>query len=167
MRSISFVLMPRGAFTGISVCFLFSRSIFLKMGTVYDCPSQGWAKPSPTEGKPGRMPVPSRLKVFSRSGTYIHPLYGLPFHVFRQVPFSSHADFRSFFSNLPPPLCTSIFTSSGEPHQPVIFVLATKVIPGLDGNVRSSLLFFPKIAFFPMSRARQKAPPFIFPLSLP
>ena len=151
---------------GFQCAFFFSRSIFLKSGTVHDRPSRG-AKPSPTEGKPGRMPVPSRLKVFSRSGTYIHPLCSLPFHVFRQVPFSSHADFGSFFSNLPPPLFTSIFTSSGEPHQFVIFVLATKVIPGLDGNVRSNLLFFPKIAFFPMSRARQKAPPFIFPLSLP
>lgn len=55
------------------------------------------AKPSPTEGKPGRMPISSRLKVFSRSDMDIHPLCGLPFHVFRQVPFSSYTDFRRFF----------------------------------------------------------------------
>ena len=131
---------------GFQCAFFFSRSIFLKSGTVHDRPSQGWSKPSPTEGKPGRMPVPSRLKVFSRSGTYIHPLCGLPFHVFRQVSFSSHTDFRRFFSNLPPPLFTSIFMSSGEPHQSVIFVLGAKVIPGLDGKARSSLLFSVKIS---------------------
>ncbi len=88
----------------------------------------------------------SRLKVFSRSDMDIHPLCGLPFHAFRQVPFSSHTDFRRFFSNLPPPLFTSIFTSSSEPHQSVIFVLGAKVIPGLDGNARSSLLFSAKIS---------------------
>ncbi|EXZ98007.1 hypothetical protein M087_4476 [Bacteroides fragilis str. S23 R14] len=36
--------------------------------------------------------------------------------------------------------------SSGEPHQSVIFVLGAKVIPGLDGNARSSLLFSAKIS---------------------
>ncbi|EYA67214.1 hypothetical protein M139_0231, partial [Bacteroides fragilis str. S23L24] len=44
---------------GFQCAFFFSRSIFLKSGTVHDRPSQGWSKPSPTEGKPGRMPVPS------------------------------------------------------------------------------------------------------------
>ena len=146
MRPISFVLMLGGTFTGLQLASLFNRSIFLKAGTMYDRPSNKWAKPSPTEGKPGRMPISSRLKVFSRSDMDIHPLCGLPFHVFRQVPFSSHTDFRSFFSNLPPPLFTSIFTSSGEPHQSVIFVLGAKVIPGLDGNTRSSLLFSAKIS---------------------
>lgn len=113
---------------------------------MYDRPSNKWAKPSPTEGKPGRMPISSRLKVFSRSDMNIHPLCGLPFHVFRQVPFSSHTDFRRFFSNLPPPLFTSIFTSFSEPHQSVFFVLGAKVIPRLDGNARSSLLFSAKIS---------------------
>ena len=126
--------------------FFFSCSIFLKAGTMYDRPSNKWAKPSPTEGKPGRMPISSRLKVFSRSDMDIHPLCGLPFHAFRQVPFSSYTDFRRFFSNLPPPLFTSIFTSFSEPHQSVIFVLGAKVIPGLDGNARSSLLFSAKIS---------------------
>ena len=130
---------------GFQWASFFSRSIFLKAGTVYDRPSQGWAKPSPTEGKPGRMPIPSRLKVFSRSDMDIHPLCGLPFHVFRQVPFFSYR-FQEFFSNLPPPLFTSIFMSFSEPHQSVIFVLGAKVIPGLDGNARSSLLFSAKIS---------------------
>ena len=127
-------------------CTFFSYSIFLKTGTVYDYPSNKWAKPSPTEGKLGRMPVLSRLKVFSRQvRTYI-PCTLLPFHAFRQVPFSSHTDFRRFLSNLPPPLFTSIFTSFSEPHQSVIFVLGAKVIPGLDGNARSSLPFSAKIS---------------------
>ena len=146
MRPISFVLMPGGAFTGLQWASFFNRSIFLKAGTMYDRPSNKWAKPSPTEGKPGRMPISSRLKVFSRSDMDIHPLCGLPFHVFRQVPFSSHTDFRRFFSNLPPPLFTSIFTSFSEPHQSVISVLGAKVIPGLDGKARSSLLFSVKIS---------------------
>lgn len=96
MRPISFVLMPGGTFTRLQWASLFNRSIFLKAGTMYDRPSNKWAKPSPTEGKPGKMPISSRLKVFSRSDMDIHPLYGLPFHVFRQVPFSSHTDFRRF-----------------------------------------------------------------------
>ena len=82
---------------GFQWASLFNRSIFLKAGTMYDRPSNKWAKPSPTEGKPGRMPISSRLKVFSRSDMDIHPLCGLPFHVFRQVPFSSYTDFRRFF----------------------------------------------------------------------
>lgn len=81
---------------GFSVLPFFSRSIFLKAGTVYDRPSNMWAKPSPTESKPGRMPIYSRLKVFSRSDMDIHPLCGLPFHVFRQVPFSSYTDLVDF-----------------------------------------------------------------------
>ena len=159
MRPISFVLMPGGTFTGLQWASLFNRSIFLKAGTMYDRPSNKWAKPSPTEGKPGKMPISSRLKVFSRSDMDIHPLYGLPFHVFRQVPFSFHTDFTRFFSNLPPPLFTSIFTSFSEPHQSVISVLGAKVISGLDGNARSSLLFSAKISspsgsIFPKNSAK-------------
>ena len=138
--------MPQRCFYRFFVDFSFSRSFEPEAESCMWPLAHEWHKPSPTEGKPGRMPIPSRLKVFSRSDMDIHPLYGLPFHVFRQVPFSSHTDFRRFFSNLPPPLFTSIFMSFSEPHQSVISVLGAKVIPGLDGNARSSLLFSAKIS---------------------
>ena len=38
------------------------------------------------------------------------------------------------------------FAPFSEPHQSVIFVLGAKVIPGLDGKARSSLLFSVKIS---------------------
>ena len=38
------------------------------------------------------------------------------------------------------------FAPFSKPHQSVIFVLGAKVIPGLDGNARSSLLFSEKIS---------------------
>ena len=53
---------------------------------------------------------------------------------------------KFFLSNLPPLPFTSIFASFREPHQAVISVLGAKVIPGLDGNARSSLLFSAKIS---------------------
>ncbi len=128
-------------------CTFFSCSIFLKAGTVYDRPFQRWTKPSPTEGKPGRMPVPSHLKVFSRSDTDIHPLCGICRSTLSDKSlFLLIQILGDFFSNLPPSLFTSIFTSFSEPHQSVISVLGAKVIPGLDENARSSLLFSAKIS---------------------
>ena len=38
------------------------------------------------------------------------------------------------------------FAPFSEPHQSVIFVLGAKVIPGLDGKARSSLLFSAEIS---------------------
>ncbi len=49
------------------------------------------------------------------------------------------------FLNMPLLPFTSIFAPFSEPHQAVISVLGAKVIPGLDGNARSSLLFPRKI----------------------
>ena len=54
--------------------------------------------------------------------------------------------FWSFQSNLPLLPFTSIFAPFREPHQAVISVLGAKVIPGLDGKARSSLLFSVKIS---------------------
>ena len=64
------------------------------------------------------------------------------------LAFSLFTDFsfEVFLSNLPPLPFTSIFASFSEPHQIVISVLGAKVIPGLDGNARSSLLFSEKIS---------------------
>ena len=76
-----------------------------------------------------------------------------PVSRFRQCPFSfwhypffTDFSFEVFLSNLPPLPFTSIFASFSEPHQAVISVLGAKVIPGLDGNARSSLLFSEKIS---------------------
>ena len=54
--------------------------------------------------------------------------------------------FWSFLPNLPLLPFTSIFAPFSEPHQAVISVLGAKVIPGLDGKARSSLLFSGKIS---------------------
>ena len=51
-----------------------------------------------------------------------------------------------FYSNLPLFSFTSILRLSVESHQAVIFVLGAKVIPGLDGKARSSLLFSAEIS---------------------
>ncbi|EFV65147.1 hypothetical protein HMPREF9011_04452 [Bacteroides sp. 3_1_40A] len=74
------------------------------------------------------------------------------FHASGCFPFSfvdfffTDFSFEVFLSNLPPLPFTSIFASFSEPHQAVISVLGAKVIPGLDGNARSSLLFSAKIS---------------------
>ena len=60
--------------------------------------------------------------------------------------FFTDFSFEVFLSNLPPLPFTSIFAPFSEPHQSVIFVLDAKVIPGLDGKARSSLLFSVKIS---------------------
>ena len=68
-----------------------------------------------------------------------------PFSFWR-FPFFTDFSFEVFLSNLPPLPFTSIFASFSEPHQAVIFVLGAKVIPGLDGKARSSLLFSAEIS---------------------
>ena len=60
--------------------------------------------------------------------------------------FFTDFSFEVFLSNLPLLPFTSIFAPFSEPHQAVISVLGAKVIPGLDGNARSSLLFSEKIS---------------------
>ena len=74
------------------------------------------------------------------------------FHASGDIPFLlrlllfTDLSFEVFLSNLPPLPFTSIFASFSEPHQAVISVLGAKVIPGLDGKARSSLLFSAKIS---------------------
>ena len=76
-----------------------------------------------------------------------------PVSRFRQCPFSfwrfpffTDFSFEVFLSNLPPLPFTSISAPFSEPHQAVISVLGAKVIPGLDGKARSSLLFSAEIS---------------------
>ena len=99
------------------------------------------------------MTVAVRQNKFHRIGNIHTSFVGTcPFHasgdVFSLFRGSFFTDFllKFFLSNLPPLPFTSIFASFSEPHQAVISVLGAKVIPGLDGNARSSLLFSVKIS---------------------
>ena len=69
----------------------------------------------------------------------------LPFF-FRWFLFPIRIFFGDFSLNMPLFPFTSIFAPFSEPHQVVILVLGAKVIPGLDGKARSSLLFPRKIS---------------------
>jgi hypothetical protein len=99
------------------------------------------------------MTVAVRQNKFHRIGNIHTSFVGTcPFHasgdVFSLFRGSFFTDFllKFFLPNLPPLPFTSIFASFSEPHQAVISVLGAKVIPGLDGNARSSLLFSVKIS---------------------
>ena len=112
-----------------------------------------WNKRPHTAGNPGRMIVATRLDKSRRIGKQSYSLCcGLPFSRFRWCLFpfgdSFFTDFplKFFLPNLPPLPFTSIFASFSEPHQAVISVLGAKVIPGLDGKARSSLLFSAEIS---------------------
>ena len=122
------------------------------MQSVSACPmneADGHTQP----GKPGRMIVVARLDKSCRIGKQSYFLCsGLPFSRFRWCLFpfgdSFFTDFslKFFLPNQPLFSFTSIFAPFSEPHQAVISVLGAKVIPGLDGKARSSLLFSVKIS---------------------
>ncbi len=124
-----------------------------KRKAVSDRPIHKWNKPSHTAGKPGRMILSVRPYTLGRHIKSYFLAGGLPgftppaMSLFL-LAFSFFTDFsfEVFLSNLPPLPFTSIFASFSEPHQIVISVLGAKVIPGLDGNARSSLLFSEKIS---------------------
>ncbi|WP_289415438.1 hypothetical protein [Bacteroides acidifaciens] len=92
----------------------------------------------------------------TRPAGYIKPYFphgGLPGSTLPAISlfllwtsFFTDFSFEVFLSNLPPLPFTSIFAPFSEPHQAVISVLGAKVIPGLDGKARSSLLFSVKIS---------------------
>ena len=103
--------------------------------------------------KPGRMIVAARLDKFRRNGNnHTSFVVVCPFHasgdVFFLLVILFFTDFplKFFLPNLPLFSFTSIFAPFSEPHQSVIFVLGAKVIPGLDGKARSSLLFSAEIS---------------------
>ena len=112
-----------------------------------------WNKRPHTAGNPGRMIVATRLDKSRRIGKQSYSLCcGLPFSRFRWCLFpfgdSFFTDFslKFFLPNQPLVSFTSIFAPFSEPHQAVISVLGAKVIPGLDGKARSSLLFSAEIS---------------------
>ena len=125
-----------------------------KRKAVSDRPIHKWNKPSCTAGKPGRMILSVRPDTLGQTYKIILPCrWFTRFHAsgyvpfpFWRFPFFTDFSFEVFLSNLPPLPFTSIFASFSEPHQAVISVLGAKVIPGLDGNARSSLLFSAKIS---------------------
>ncbi len=145
--------MPERCFYGFLTIFLFAVPLSRKRKAAHDRPIRKWNKPSYTAGKPGRMILSVRPDTLGQTYKIILPCrWFARFHASGSVPFllalSLFTDFsfEVFLSNLPPLPFTSIFASFSEPHQAVISVLGAKVIPGLDGNARSSLLFSAEIS---------------------
>ena len=103
--------------------------------------------------KPGRMIVATRLNKFRRIGNnHTSFVVVCPFHasgdVFFLLVILFFTDFPlKFFSTQSASVFVYLhFAPFSKPHQSVIFVLGAKVIPGLDGKARSSLLFSAKIS---------------------
>ena len=103
--------------------------------------------------KPRRMIVAARLDKFRRNGNnHTSFVVVCPFHASGDVFFFQTVS--SFYGFSPKVFSTQSasvfvylhFTPFSEPHQSVIFVLGAKVIPGLDGKARSSLLFSAEIS---------------------
>ena len=102
--------------------------------------------------KPGRMIVATRLNKFRRIGNnHTSFVVVCPFH----APVMSFTFWLFLFYGFSPEVFSTQsasvfvylhFAPFSEPHQSVIFVLGAKVIPGLDGKARSSLLFSVKIS---------------------
>ena len=165
-------LCQRGAFTGSQMISFSAVPLSRKRKAVSDRPIHKWNKPSCTAGKPGRMILSVRPDTLGQTYKIILPCrWFTRFHAsgyvpfpFWRFPFFTDFSFEVFLSNLPPLPFTSIFASFSEPHQAVISVLGAKVIPGLDGNARSSLLFSEKISspagsIFPKNLVFPASPP--------
>ena len=112
-----------------------------------------WNKRPHTAGNPGRMIVATRLNKFRRIGNnHTSFVVVCPFHasgdVFFLLVILFFTDFPlKFFSTQSASVFVYLhFAPFSKPHQSVIFVLGAKVIPGLDGKARSSLLFSVKIS---------------------
>ena len=153
---LSFAPMPRGAFTGFQMIFLFSLSLLPEAESECRvCQPAPWMKQAPTHSRTNREEwfYPSDR---TRSAKHIKSYFlagGLPgftppavslfllafslFHgfLFRSFPVQSAS--TSVYLHF------RIFQGA---HQVVISVLGAKVIPGLDGKARSSLLFSVKIS---------------------
>ena len=102
--------------------------------------------------KPGRMIVATRLNKFRRIGNnhtsfvvvcpFHAPVMSFPFWLFLFYGFSPEV----FSTQSASGFVYLHFAPFSEPHQSVIFVQGAKVIPGLDGKARSSLLFSAEIS---------------------
>ena len=147
-------LCQRGAFTGSQTISFFVVPLSRKRKAVCDRPIHKWNKPSHTAGKPGRMILSVRPDTLGQTYKIILPCrWFARFHASGSVPFPfgiipfSRISLLTFSC----PICLHLrlppFSRlSVTSHQAVISVLGAKVIPGLDGNARSSLLFSEKIS---------------------
>ena len=136
--------------------FFFFRCLFCRKRKVNaECVSlpHEWNRRPHTAGQTGKNDCchPAEQVPSDRKQSYFL-CCGLPFSRFRWCLFpfgdSFFKDFslKFFLPNQPLFSFTSIFAPFSEPHQAVISVLGAKVIPGLDGKARSSLLFSVKIS---------------------
>ena len=147
------MLMPKRCFYGLLTIFLFAVPLCRKRKAVYDRLIHECNKPSPTAGKPGRMILSARPDTSGQTDKTILPCrwfarsrYRLYSFLLEGISFFTDFSFEVFsliclYSRLPPFSRLSV-----TPHQAVISVLGAKVIPGLDGKARSSLLFSGKIS---------------------
>lgn len=152
---LSFAPMPRGAFTGCQMIFLFSLSLLPEAESECRvCQPAPWMKQTDTHSRANReewLLSPGWTSPVG-SETFILPLLWFALFTLRWslFPFgdSFFTDFLlKFFSTQSASVFVYLhFAPFSEPHQSVIFVLGAKVIPGLDGKARSSLLFSVKIS---------------------
>ena len=152
---LSFAPMPRGAFTGFQMIFLFSLSLLPEAESESRvCQPAPWMKQAPTHSRTNREEwlLPPGWTSSVGSETIILPL--LWFALFT-LPVMSFSFWWFLFYGFSPEVFSTQsasgfvylhFAPFSEPHQSVIFVLGAKVIPGLDGKARSSLLFSVKIS---------------------
>ena len=136
--------------------FFFFRCSFCRKRKVNaECvsPLHEWNRQPHTAGQTGKNACchPAEQVPSDRKQAYFL-CRGLPFSRFRWSIFfqtvSSFTDFplKSFSTQSASVFVYLHFAPFCEPHQSVIFVLGAKVIPGLDGKARSSLLFSAEIS---------------------
>ena len=152
---LSFAPMPRGDFTGFQMIFLFSLSLLPEAESECRvCQPASWMKQAGTHsGQSGKNDCcrPAGQVLSDRKQSYFL-WWGLPISRFRWSfffwRFILFTDFLlKFFSTQSASVFVYLhFAPFSEPHQSVIFVLGAKVIPGLDGKARSSLLFSAEIS---------------------
>ena len=153
---LSFAPMPRGAFTGFQMIFLFLLSLLPEAESECRvCPSAPWMKQTDTHSRANReewLLSPGWTSPVGSENNHTSFVVVCPFHASGDVFFFQTVS--SFYGFSPKVFSTQSasvfvylhFTPFSEPHQSVIFVLGAKVIPGLDGKARSSLLFSAEIS---------------------
>ena len=153
---LSFAPMPRDAFTGFQMIFLFSLSLLPEAESECRvCQPAPWMKQAPTHSRTNReewLLPPGWTSPVGSENNRTPFVVVCPFHasgdVFFLLVILFFTDFPlKFFSTQSASVFVYLhFAPFSKPHQSVIFVLGAKVIPGLDGKARSSLLFSVKIS---------------------
>ena len=153
---LSFAPMPRGAFTGFQMIFLFSLSLLPEAESECRvCQPAPWMKQAPTHSRTNREEwlLPPGWTSSVGSETIILPLLWFALFTLPVMSFSFWWFFflrifpwSFFLHNLPLFSFTSILRLSVSRISQSFSFWAQKVIPGLDGKARSSLLFSVKIS---------------------